>query len=181
MRARRGVVLLCVLAILAGIPDRMSPSARAPNAARAQVSPGPPAGSSAPAPAPTPAPPGTLAPLPVVQELQAALAQGVQRFEAKDLAGVLSQVSDQYWTGPLTKSTLRAQLLTIFQVYQQVRARVRIDEVRMVDGHAWVYSTGDVSGQLPFLAQWMTLFSWERELEVARRESQGWRLFGYQQ
>ncbi len=94
---------------------------------------------------------------------------------------MLSGVSNEYWTGPLTKAALRIQLLTIFQIYQQVRAQVRVEEVRLVGEHAWVYSTGEVSGQVPLLGQWIRLFTWERELEVARRENSAWRLFGYQQ
>ena len=116
-----------------------------------------------------------------MEELKATLARGVARFEAKDLPGVLRFVSDQYWTGPLTKPTLRQQLVALFQVYEQLRAHVRIDEVRLVGDRAWVYSTGEVSGQIPMVGQWMTLFAWERELEVARRENGGWRLYGYQQ
>ncbi|MGH7319725.1 MAG: hypothetical protein ACRELA_08885 [Candidatus Rokuibacteriota bacterium] len=134
--------------------------------------------------APTPPPPrlpGIVAPALVIQALRDTLAQAVQRFEARDLAGVLAHVSDQYWTGPLTKATIRAQLLAVFQLYDAVQARVRIDDVRMVGEHAWIYSTGEVSGRLPILGSWMTLYAWERELEVARREGKAWRLFGYQQ
>jgi hypothetical protein len=133
------------------------------------------------APPAVPTRPGRPAPAAVVAELQAALAHGIARFEARDLEGVLALISDEYRTGPLTKLTVRAQLLAMFQVYQQLRAQVRIDEVRLVGEHAWVYSTGEVSGQLPVVGQWMTLFGWERELEVARREGGRWRLFGYQQ
>jgi hypothetical protein len=135
---------------------------------------------------PAPAPrigdrPGQLAPPSLVQELAAMLARAVDRFEAKDVPGVLANLSDQYWTGPFTKRTVQAQLVTLYQVHQQVRARVRIEEVRLVDGLAWVYSTGDVSGQLAVVGQWLGLFAWERELEVARRENGVWRLYGYQQ
>jgi len=134
----------------------------------------PPAGAQAP-------PPGRPAPPPVTRELAHALERAIQRFEAKDLEGLLAAVSDQYRTGPLTKPALRAQLLALFQVYETLQARVRIDDVRLVGNHAWIYSTGEVSGQLPFLGAWMTLYGWERELEVARREDGVWRLFGYQQ
>jgi hypothetical protein len=126
-------------------------------------------------------PPGAPAPAPVIRELRATVAQAVQRFEAKDEAGVLAHVSDQYRTGPLTKPAVRAQLLALFQVYDVLRASVRIDDVRMVGEHAWVYSTGEVTGRLPFLGHWMTLYAWQRELEVARREGFAWRLYGYQQ
>jgi hypothetical protein len=50
--------------------------------------------------------------------------------------------------------------------------------VRMVDGAAWVYSTGEVSGRLRGIGAWTTVLSWEREPEVARRESNTWRLAG---
>ena len=164
------------LAVLAG---SLAPGGAQPPGAPVPPTPAAPA---APAPPAPPGPrPGTAAPGEVVRELQVALAQGIRRFEAKDLAGVLAGVSEQYWTGPLTKATLRAQLLGVFQVYQQVRARIRLDEVRLVDGHAWVYSTGEIAGQLPVVGQWMSLFWWERELEVARREGGQWRLYGYQQ
>jgi hypothetical protein len=50
-----------------------------------------------------------------------------------------------------------------------------------VGDQAWVYSTGEAAGRLPFVGQWITILWWERELEVARRENGAWRLFGYQQ
>jgi hypothetical protein len=117
----------------------------------------------------------------VVEEIRATLARAVERFEARDAEGVLANVSEEYWTGPLGKRAVRAQLLTILQVHQQVRARVQLDEVRLVGAHAWVWTTGDMSGQLALVGQWMRLFVWERELEVARREQGVWRLYGYQQ
>ena len=124
---------------------------------------------------------GVTAPAQVVAELQAVLAKATQRFEARDVAGVLASVSDQYRTGPFTKPGIREQLIAIYSIYDAVRARVRIDEVQMVDGHAWVYSTGEVSGRLPLVGTWVVFLSWQHELEVARREAGGWRLFGYQQ
>jgi hypothetical protein len=124
--------------------------------------------------------PGTPAPAPVERALSAALAQATAAFEAKDLAGVLAHVSDQYRTGPFTKPTVRAQLLALFQLYDTVRVRVRIDEVRMVGEHAWVYSSGEINGRLPVLGSWMAIHWWERELEVARLEGGVWRLYGYQ-
>lgn len=127
------------------------------------------------------APPGAPASAHTVHELQATLAQAVTRFEAKDASGVLAHISEQYRTGPFTKAGVRAQLLAIFQIYERVSARIRIDEVRLVDGHAWVYSTGEISGRLPLIGGWLPLFTWEREVEVARREGPAWRLFGYQQ
>jgi hypothetical protein len=148
---------------------------------------GPP-GPGAPTPAPAaPAPPtaeprpGTPAPPSVVQEIRAALARAVERFDARDAEGVLAYVSEEYWTGPFNKRALRAQLVTILQLHQQVRTRVQLDEVRLVGAHAWVWTTGDVTGQLAVVGQWVQLFVWERELEVARREQGVWRLYGYQQ
>jgi hypothetical protein len=94
---------------------------------------------------------------------------------------VLVHVSEQYRTGPLTKAILRNQLAAMFGVYDAMRAQVRLDEVRLVGDQAWVYSTGEMSGRLPFIGQWISLLWWERELEIARRENGVWRLFGYQQ
>ena len=125
--------------------------------------------------------PGAAAPAGVVREVEAGLAQAVQRFEARDVAGVLAQVSEQYRTGPLTKGAIREQILATYALYDSVKANVRIDEVRMVGEHAWVYSTGEVSGRLRLLGTPMVFLSWERELEVVRREGGAWRLFGYQQ
>jgi hypothetical protein len=127
------------------------------------------------------APPGAAAPAGVVREVEAGLARAVQRFEARDVAGVLAQVSEQYRTGPLTKAGIREQILTAYALSDSVKANVRIDEVRMVGEHAWVYSTGEVSGRLRLLGTPMVFLSWERELEVVRREGGAWRLFGYQQ
>jgi hypothetical protein len=109
------------------------------------------------------------------------LGRAIERFEARDLNGVLAHVSEQYKTGPFTKPTVRAQLAAMFRLYDALRATVRIDEVRLVGDQAWVYSTGETAGRLPFVGQWITLMWWERELEVARRENGVWRLFGYQQ
>jgi hypothetical protein len=143
--------------------------------------PSPPAAPAQPA-APSGDPrPGLPAPSPVVAEIRAALANAVERFEARDPEGVLAHVSEEYWTGPLGKRAIRAQLLTIFQIHQQVRARVQLDDVRLVGEHAWVWTSGTMSGQLALIGQWIQLFVWERELEVARREQGVWRLYGYQQ
>ena len=59
---------------------------------------------------------GVTAPAPVVGELQAVLAKATQRFEARDVAGVLASVSDQYRTGPFTKPGIREQLIAIYMV-----------------------------------------------------------------
>lgn len=134
-----------------------------------------------PATAEDPAPPaGVPAPLGVIQELRLTLARAVDRFQAKDLPGVLGYVSEQYWTGPFTKGVLHAQLATIFQLHRQVQAKIRIDDVRLVGAHAWVYTTGDITGQIAVIGSWVSLFTWEKELEVARREGPLWRLYGYQ-
>jgi hypothetical protein len=128
-----------------------------------------------------PGDPGVPAPAAVVAELQSTLMQARQRFEARDVPGVLAHVSDQYRTGPFTKPVIREQLNAITGVYDAVRAPIRIDHVQMVGDHAWVYSTGEISGRLRVVGTWVVLYSWQRELEVARREAGGWRLFGYQQ
>jgi hypothetical protein len=117
----------------------------------------------------------------VVEAIRVTIARAVERFEARDAEGVLVHVSEDYWTGPLGKRALRAQLVTLLQVHQQARARVQLDEVRLVGQHAWVWTSGEITGQLAVVGQWMRLFVWERELEVARREQGVWRLYGYQQ
>jgi hypothetical protein len=125
--------------------------------------------------------PGVPAPPATVREIQSALQLAIQRFEARDVAGVLAHISEQYRTGPFTKPGIREQLRATYGIYDQVRASVKVDQVRMVGEHAWVYSSGEVSGRLAVLGYWVPLLSWERELEVARREAGSWRLFGYQQ
>jgi hypothetical protein len=127
------------------------------------------------------APEGVAAPPALVTELRAVLGLAIQRFEAKDLQGVLAYVSDQYRTGPFTKPVVRQQLIGLYSVYDRVRAQVRIDDVRLVGDHAWVYSTGEIVGRLPLVGTWVQFLAWQRELEVARREAGRWRLFGYQQ
>jgi hypothetical protein len=119
------------------------------------------------------------APPEVVAELQVALARARERFEARDAAGVLAYVSDRYRSGGFTKAALGQQLVALFALYDQVRAPVRIDEVRMVEGAAWLYTTGEISGSLPLLG-WVTVLSWERQPEVVRREGTAWRLYGFQ-
>jgi hypothetical protein len=114
----------------------------------------------------------------VVRELQQALTRATERFQAMDAAGVLANVSDQYRNGPVSKTSIHEQLLAMFTLYDAVRARVRLDEVRMVDGAAWVYSTGEISGRLRGVGIWTPALSWEREPDVARRENGAWRLAG---
>lgn len=125
--------------------------------------------------------PGAPAPASVVAEIRHALDDAIRRVEAMDEPGVLAHVSEQYRTGPITKAVLREQLRALFTVHDQIKASVRIDEVRMVGDHAWVYSTGDVTGRLRWVGGSVPVLGWERELEVARREAGRWRLFGYQQ
>jgi hypothetical protein len=121
----------------------------------------------------TPAPPR------VVAELGAAVERARERFEARDLAGVLAGVSEQFRSGGLTKAAVREQLAAMFALYPQLRARVTVDRVEMVDERAWIYTSGEVTGRLPFLG-WVTVLAWQSEPEVARREPAGWRLFGHQ-
>ena len=163
-RARPFWIALVILAALSVAEPMIG-------AAGAQPNPSPPA----------PPPPGVAAPPEVVQQLQAALDEANRRFQARDAGGVLSHVSDQYRTGPFTKAALREQLNVLYSVYDAVRAQVRIDEVRIVGPHAWVYSTGEISGRLAVVNRWVSFLSWQRELEVARLENGAWRLYGYQQ
>ena len=132
-------------------------------------------------PSPPAEAPGEPAPARVVAEIQTALAAAVSRFAAMDEAGLLAYVSPQYRTGTLTKAGIAEQLRAVFAIHDQVRARVRIDDVRMVGDVAWVYSTGDVTGRLRLVGGSVPILSWQRELEIARREQGGWRLYGYQQ
>jgi hypothetical protein len=119
------------------------------------------------------------APPRVAAELGAAVERARERFEARDLAGVLAGVSEQYRSAGLTKAAVREQLAAMFALYPQLRARVTIDRVDMVDERAWIYTSGEVTGRLPFLG-WVTVLAWQGEPEVARREMAGWRLFGHQ-
>ena len=115
----------------------------------------------------------------VVAELQRAIEQARLRFEARDVAGVLASVSERYRSSGMTKAAVRDQLTGMFALYQQLRARVSVDRVAMVDDTAWVYTTGEVTGRLPVVG-WVTVLAWQAEPEVARREAPGWRLFGFQ-
>jgi len=125
------------------------------------------------------APEARAAPPELVSELRPVVDHARQRFEARDAAGVLAHVSEQYRSGGLTKADVRQQLLAMFSLYEVLRARVRIDNVQVADGVVWVYTSGEVTGRLP-LAGWMTVLTWQNEPEVARREEAGWRLFGFQ-
>ena len=124
--------------------------------------------------------PGEPAPSQTVAELRQALDGAVARFNAGDTAGVLAYVSDQYRTGGFTKANLAEQLRTLYAIHDRVRARIRLDDVRMIGEQAWIYTTGDVVGRLRLVGGTIPVFAWEREPEVARREGGRWRLFGDQ-
>lgn len=184
-RPSRRRVLAALAVGLAGVRSREPAWAQAvpppPPRPVPPAKPATPPAATTPAPPPADPRPGTPAPPAVVEEIRAAIARAVERFQARDPEGVLAHVSEAYWTGPFGKRTVRAQLLTIYQLHQQVRARVELNDVRLVGAHAWVWTTGEVSGQIALVGQWLGLFAWERELEVARREQGVWRLYGYQQ
>jgi hypothetical protein len=121
----------------------------------------------------TPAPPGTA------EELTAVVEQARRRFVAKDTVGVLAHIADNYRSGGLTKRDVREQLLALYSLYEELRARVHVDHVEMVDGDVWFYTTGEITGRLP-LVGWVTVLSWKREPEVTRRQGAVWRLVGFQ-
>jgi len=154
-RLRRAVAALVVATLVAGAGS-LEAAAPAPSAVVA-----------------TPAPPE------VAVELRRAVELARQRFEARDLVGVLASVSEHYRSSGMTKAAVRDQLNAMFALYQQLRARVTVDRVAMVDGGAWVYTSGEVSGRLPLMG-WVTVLTWQGEPEVARREAAGWRLIGFQ-
>jgi hypothetical protein len=131
---------------------------------------------TAAAPAAGPARP---APAATVAEIRALVEQARVRFEARDLAGLLAAVSEQYRSSGMTKAAVREQLAATFALHQQLRARVTLERVQLVAETAWVYTTGEVTGRLPIVG-WVTVLSWQNEPEVARREGTGWRLFGFQ-
>jgi len=124
--------------------------------------------------------PGTPAPASVVGELQRELARATGRLQAMDEAGLLGHVSDRYRSDSFTKAALREQLRLLFSLYDTLKSKVQIDEVRTVGEDAWVYSTGELSGRLRGVGMWMSVLSWKREPEVARREQGVWRLYGNQ-
>ena len=120
------------------------------------------------------------APPPVVREIESTLQRAVERLEARDTAGVLAFVSDQYRTGPFTKVGVREQLVALYGVYDVVKAKVHIDATQLAGETVWVYTTGQLSGRLRGIGTWIVVLTWRHELEVARREATGWRLYGYQ-
>ena len=136
--------------------------------------------SSRAAPPSAPAGPARfIAPAGVAAEIRAAVEAARARFEARDAAGILASVSEQYRSAGVTKATVRQQLLAMFAVYEELRARVRVERVEIADGRTEFFTTGDVSGRMPFLG-WVTILTWESQPEVARHENGVWRLIGFQ-
>ena len=121
----------------------------------------------------TPAPPGTA------DELRVVVEQARQRFVAKDAPGVLAHIADNYRSAGVTKPDVRQHILALYSLYEALRARVQLDHVEIVDGDVWFYTTGEITGRLP-LVGWVTVLSWQREPEVARRQGDAWRLVGFQ-
>jgi hypothetical protein len=121
----------------------------------------------------TPAPPGAA------EELGALVEQARLRFVAKDATGVLAHLADNYRSSGFTKADVRQQLLALYSLYEELRARVQVNHVEMVDGDVWFYTTGEITGRLP-LVGWVPVLSWQREPEVARRQGKVWRLVGFQ-
>ncbi len=119
------------------------------------------------------------APPEVVAELQRSIERARQRLEARDANGVLAYVSQHYRSQGLTKADVGEHLHAVCNLYEQLRVRVTIDHTRIVDGVVWVYTTGEVSGRLPFIG-WVPALSWRNQPEVARNEGSTWRLFGFQ-
>lgn len=126
-----------------------------------------------------PAPTRFIAPPADAAEIRAAVEAARARFEARDAAGVLANVSEHYRSAGVTKAVVRQQLLTMFALYEQLRARVTVERVELADGRTEFFTTGDVSGRLP-LVGWVPVLSWKTEPEVARREGNAWKLFGFQ-
>jgi hypothetical protein len=120
-----------------------------------------------------------IAPAGVTAEIRAAVERARGRFEARDAAGVLANVSEHYRSAGVTKAAVRQQLLAMFAVYEELRVRVRVDRVEVVDGRTEIFTTGDVSGRMPFVG-WVTVLTWENQPEVARHENGVWRLIGFQ-
>ena len=119
------------------------------------------------------------APPELIGELRPIVELARQRFEARDVTAVLAHVSEQYRSGGFTKADLRQQILAMFRLYEALRTKVTIDQVQLVNGGVWVYTTGEISGRLPFLG-WVSVLAWQNEPEAVRREEGGWRLFGFQ-
>jgi hypothetical protein len=123
--------------------------------------------------------PAVAAPPELVNELRVGLEAARRRFEARDVNGVLAYVSDRYRSSGFTKASVREHLTTMFSIYDELRARVSVDQVHLVDGTPWMYTTGEINGRLPLLG-WSPVLSWQRQPEIVRREGTVWRLFGFQ-
>ena len=119
------------------------------------------------------------APPETVRELSTLVEQARARFVARDSAGVLGYVAENYRSAGITKSGVRQQLLAIYSLYEAVQAKVQVDQVHLVDGDAWIYTSGEVNGRLPIVG-WVSVLSWQKEPEVARRQGTAWRLIGFQ-
>ena len=120
-----------------------------------------------------------VAPPAVAAEVRAAVERARARFEARDASGVLANVSEHFRSGGLTKAVVREQLLAMFGLYAELRARVTVERVEIAEGRTEFFTTGHVTGRVPFVG-WVTILSWETQPEVARREGNVWRLFGFQ-
>jgi hypothetical protein len=55
---------------------------------------------------------------------------------------------------------VRQQLRAVYATHHAVRARVRIREVRMIDGRAWVASSGEITGRVRVLGTQATVYQW---------------------
>jgi hypothetical protein len=120
-----------------------------------------------------------IAPPAVAAEIRAAVERARARFDARDAAGVLANVSEHYRSAGMTKAFVREQLLTMFALYSELRARVTVERVEIAEGRTEFFTTGDVSGRVPFVG-WVTVLSWETQPRSPRREGNVWRLFGFQ-
>src|SRR3977135_3633755 len=74
-----------------------------------------------------PAPPGTA------EELGAVVEQVRLRFVARDAAGVLAHLADNYRSSGLTKPDVRQQLLALYSLYEALRARVQGEPRELAD------------------------------------------------
>jgi len=75
--------------------------------------------------------PGAPASPNIALELQVALTVAIERFQAMDRAGVLSNISNQYRTDSLTKPAIAGQLRVIFALDDRVRAQVHLAAITM--------------------------------------------------
>ena len=126
-----------------------------------------------------PPPTRFIAPPAVAAEIRVAVEGARVRFEARDAAGVLANVSEHYRSAGMTKPVVRQQLLAMFALYEQLRARVTVERVEIAGTRTEFFTTGEIAGRLP-LVGWVAVHSWKTEPEVARREGNAWRLFGFQ-